>query len=251
MRRSLVGSTRSLVAANCPSFSNGRLFEWFWASERRRCVWRIVRAMSGLDRGALSDEGSARRQAPSPLRGTLLGLLVSEEGQPLSAYRLATLVERRLGPAWRVTRQSVYGALKRLEQDGLVSARGSRAGAAHDGDGQIRYSATRSTLAAHDAWIASPAVKEPVRAELQARIAMSEPRHVPQLLAALDAYERACFEMLRETGEAEVPMGSWTGLVMNLGRIAADESLQAELRWVALAREWIEEYAAEASSDRA
>ena len=65
---------------------------------------------------------SDRRQTTgSPLRGALLALLVSE-GEPLSGYRLATLVERRLGPAWRVTRQSVYGALERLLEDGLVTS---------------------------------------------------------------------------------------------------------------------------------
>lgn len=207
--------------------------------------------MSAVDGGGLAAGAFERRQmSGSPLRGALLAILVGEDERPLSGYRLATLVERRLGPAWRVTRPSVYGALKRLEKDKLVSA-GSREGAAREGDGQLLYLPTGRAQAAVEAWMASPVVKEPVRADLAARIAMSDTRHARQLLQALDAYERECFEMLRKTSEAEVPMGSWAGLAMNLSRIAADESLQAELRWVAVARRWIEEFLAEPPSGRA
>jgi len=184
---------------------------------------------------------SDRRQASgSPLRGALLALLVNE-GKPLSGYRLATLVERRLGPAWRVTRQSVYGALERLVEDGLVSSAAKVAfhGA---GEGQRVYSATEAARAALEAWMESPATREPVRVELQARIALSRAHDAPHLLRALDAYERDCFEMLRRSSEADVPMGSWVGLAMNLTRVAVDESLQADLRWTALARRWIEDF---------
>lgn len=187
-----------------------------------------------------------RRQASgSPLRGALLALLVNED-EPLSGYRLATLVERRLGPAWRVTRQSVYGALERLVEDGLVSSANKIA--FHGGEGQRVYSATHHARAALEAWMESPATREPVRVELQARIALSRAHDAPHLLRALDAYERDCFEMLRKSSEAEVQMGSWVGLAMNLTRVAVDEGLQADLRWIALARRWIEEFLAERSA---
>jgi hypothetical protein len=91
----------------------------------------------------------------------------------------------------------------------------------------------------------SPVTKEPVRVELQAKLAMSRPQDAPQLLSALDAYERECFEMVRQTSDAEVPMGSWAGLALNLTRMAVDESLQAELRWIATARAWIKDFVAE------
>jgi hypothetical protein len=93
--------------------------------------------------------------------------------------------------------------------------------------------------------------KEPVRVELQARIAVSRAEDAPRLLRALDAYERSCFLVLRETQGAEVPMGSWAGLSMNLRRTAVDESIQAELRWVAQARKWINDYVAEHPSEAA
>jgi DNA-binding PadR family transcriptional regulator len=185
----------------------------------------------------------------SPLRGALLALLVSEGEQPLGGYRLGTLVERRLGPAWRVTRQSVYGTLDRLEEDGLVSSSLKEA-TGRVGDGQRVYSATERAEAAVATWMETPVSKEPMRAELQAKIAMSSPRHAPQLLRALDDYERDCFAMLQKTQEAEVPMSSWAGLAMNLTRTAVDESLQAELRWIVTARRWIAEFLANESTGR-
>lgn len=182
----------------------------------------------------------------SPLHGVLLALLLGEQDQALHGYMLTTLVERRLGPAWGITRQSVYGALNRLEEEGLVSSawktatvRGGR------GRDQRVYTATHLAESALSAWMRSPVVKEPVRVELQAKIAMSRPQDAPQLLQALEAYERDCFEMLRETNEVEVPMGSWAGLAMNLTRVGADERIQAELRWITTARRWIEDFLAD------
>jgi DNA-binding PadR family transcriptional regulator len=185
----------------------------------------------------------------SPLRGALLALLVSEGEQPLGGYRLGTLVERRLGPAWRVTRQSVYGTLDRLEEDGLVCST-AKESTGRVGEGQRVYSATARAEAAVAAWMETPVGKEPMRAELQAKIAMSSAQHAPQLLRALDGYERDCFAMLRKTQEAEVSMGSWAGLAMNLTRMAVDESLHAELRWIAMARRWIAEFVADQSTGR-
>jgi len=187
----------------------------------------------------------------SPLQGVVLALLLGDYEQPLHGYMLTTLVERRLGPAWGVTRQSVYGALNRLEEEGLVASSWRAATNRGGGHRQRVYAATDRAETALSDWIRSPASKEPVRVELQAKIAMSRARDAPELLLALDAYERQCFEMLRQTNEAEVPMGSWAGLAMNLTRVAVDESIQADLRWVTLARRWIENFVAEQATDRA
>lgn len=185
------------------------------------------------------------RLSGSPLQGVLLALLLGEQEQSLHGYMLTTLVERRLGPAWGVTRQSVYAALNRLEQEGLVSSAWKTASVRGRGHGQRVYAVTERAEGALSRWMRSPASKEPVRVELQAKIAMSRAQDAPQLLQALDAYERECFEMLRQTNAAEVPMGSWAGLALNLTRMAVDESLQADLRWIATARAWIDDFLAE------
>lgn len=191
------------------------------------------------------------RLSGSPLQGVLLALLLDEQqAQPLHGYMLTTLVKRRLGPAWGVTRQSVYGALDSLEDDKLVSSVWKRP---PDQPGSRRrrrvYSAAAPAEAVLAAWMESPLSLQPVRVELQARIAVSRAQDAPRLLRALDGYERDCFAMLRETNEAKVPMGSWAGLALNLQRMGVDETLQAELRWIATARRWIMDFLGETWSE--
>jgi DNA-binding PadR family transcriptional regulator len=182
----------------------------------------------------------------SPLQGVLLAI-IDETQQPLHGYKLTTLADRRLGPAWDITRQSVYGALKRLERDGLAESAG---GDPPRGRRKRKlYAPTPRTEAARAEWMESPLSRDPARGDLQARLAVSRVDDAPRLLRALDAYERDCFAMIRETSEAEVPMGSWKGLTLNLARKSVDVSLQAELEWIAIAREWIADFLSEIRDD--
>jgi hypothetical protein len=91
----------------------------------------------------------------------------------------------------------------------------------------------------------APVGRDSVRDHLQVKIAVSRSVDAPRLLSALDAYERSCFELLRETEQSEVPMGSWAGISLNLARSASEQRIHAELRWVGIARRWIEDYLAE------
>lgn len=177
----------------------------------------------------------------SPLKGVLLGL-VAELQQPAHAYVLATMMARRLGPAWQVDRKGVYQMLSQLQGANLIASEPSptRRGVLDV------YFPTEHTEAALSLWMETQACKAPVREELQAKVAVSRVKDVPSLLRALDVYERECFEMLNATSEAEVASSSWAGLAMALARIAADEHLQAELRWVMTARQTIQEFVAQA-----
>jgi DNA-binding PadR family transcriptional regulator len=193
----------------------------------------------------MSRADTGRQQSTcSPLQGVLLAILLGETERPLHGYKLATLAQRRLGPAWGITRQSVYGALKRLEKDGLAIS----ASRETLGRGQTVYVPTGRTESARDAWMESLPSRDPARGDIHARLVVSRVEDVPRLLRALDIYERDCFAVLRETSEAEVPMGSWAGLTLNLTRKSVDEGLQAELRWIATAREWIADFLAESSA---
>ena len=176
----------------------------------------------------------------SPLKGVLLGL-VAELEQPTHAYVLAAMMARRLGPAWQVDRKSVYQMLSQLQAAKLIASEPSltRRGVLDV------YFPTEHTEAALAVWMETRGSKSPVREELQAKVAVSRTKDVPSLLRALDGYERECFEMLKETYDAEVGTGSWSGLAMALARIAADEHLHAELRWVMTARQAIQEFMAQ------
>lgn len=182
----------------------------------------------------------------SPLQGVLLALLLDERERELSGYRLTTLLARRLGPAWDVQRQSVYRALNQLEAEELVrSSERMSTASGNARNGQRVFRATARAEAVRTAWIESVASKEPVRDELHAKIAVSRAQDAPSLLRALDSYERSCFALLRQSGEAEIPVGSWASLSMNLARAAVDEGIQADLRWISKARAWIKDYADE------
>jgi DNA-binding PadR family transcriptional regulator len=203
--------------------------------------------MSGRE-GTQYEDGERLRPTGSPLHGVLLSLLLAEHRGAMHGYGLTTLVRRRLGPAWEdLTRQRVYRALDDLEKAGLVEHREGTAGERRGRAQRYRlFSATDRAAAARDAWMESPVGRQPSWDELQAKIAVSRPEDSRRLLRALHSYERSCMTLLQEeTSEAEAPMSSWSGLAANLRRAAVDESIQADLRWVSKARDWIEEYVAE------
>jgi DNA-binding PadR family transcriptional regulator len=178
----------------------------------------------------------------SPMKGVLLGL-VAELEQPTHAYVLASMMARRLGPVWQVDRKSVYQMLSQLQSAKLIASEPSPSPTKR---GMVEvYFPTERTEAALALWMETHASKSPVREELQAKVAASRARDVPSLLRGLDAYEHECFNMLKATTEAEVATTSWSGLAMALARIAADEHLHAELRWVMTAREAIQGFIAQ------
>jgi DNA-binding PadR family transcriptional regulator len=176
----------------------------------------------------------------SPLKGVLLGL-VAELEHPAHAYALATMMARRLGPAWQVDRKSVYQMLSQLQSANLVASEPLQT---RRGMLEV-YCPTEHTRAALAIWMETRASKAPVREELQAKVAVSRCEDGPSLLRGLADYERECFEMLKATSDAEVATTSWAGLAMALARVAADEHLQAELRWVMAAREAIQDFIAQ------
>jgi DNA-binding PadR family transcriptional regulator len=192
------------------------------------------------------EQESSEQQCSSPLQGALLALLLDERDRALSGYQLATMLRRRVGPTWKVERQSVYWALRCLVTAGLACSE-RRPGASEGGRGRGAqvYWATESAEPARVAWMEAPVGRDSVRDHLQVKIAVSRAVDAPRLLSALDAYERSCFELLRETQQSEVPMGSWAGISLNLARSASEQRIHAELRWVGIARRWIEDYLAE------
>jgi hypothetical protein len=66
--------------------------------------------------------------------------------------------------------------------------------------------------------------------------------HAPLSLDALDAYLHERVERLTETPDPEPATGSWRSLVINLTRAAADENVQAGIRWDKTARRLIKEF---------
>jgi DNA-binding PadR family transcriptional regulator len=176
----------------------------------------------------------------SPLKGALLSLLLDLD-EPTYPWRLATSLERRLGPVSGVDRDVVYKMLKGLVAQGLVACT-TRENDSGNWRRQKVYGVTDLTERAVGDWIAAPVSEEATRTELQVKIAFSRPSDVPVLLGTLDIYEKRCMERLLECEDAEVLMSSWTGLAMNVASAWTVEHLEAELRWIMRTREWIYDY---------
>lgn len=175
----------------------------------------------------------------SPLKGALLGLVLQHPGH---GYDLANRLNRRLGPAWQIEAKGLYPMLQQLERAGLVLSKAVD----HDGPTgrRVVYHPTERAQDALTEWMAASATTEPVRVELQAKLAVARGEDMPCLLAALDCYERECHALLNASSE-ELPLPrSWTALAMTLTRAAALTRLQGELDWVVLARRAIAEFAA-------
>jgi DNA-binding PadR family transcriptional regulator len=180
----------------------------------------------------------------SPFRGALLALIL-ELDEPVHPWKLATLLERRFGPASEIDYNGVYKMLTSLMEQGLVACAMRRN---DDGGVQKVYGATDLTERALSEWMATPVAEEGSRTELQIKFAFSRPCDVSVLLQTLDTHERRCLGRLAECLEAEVPMSSWTGLRMNIASTWTEERLEGELRWIMRTRESMHDYAAKHGS---
>lgn len=181
----------------------------------------------------------------SPFRGALLALLL-EQDEPTHAWLLATLLERRLGPASKIEKEAICKMLPALRETGLVDCeRESETGS------KCLWLANDLTERAVEEWMAAPAAYAVARSDLQVKIAFSRPSDAPVLLAALDVFEMQCMEQLaacEDTGDA--PLARWTGLALNSAGAWAEEHLKADLTWIMSTRGSIREYLSTRPVDR-
>jgi DNA-binding PadR family transcriptional regulator len=181
-------------------------------------------------------------RASSPLKGAVLGLLIE---RPSYGYELANRLSARLGPAWQIAPKSIYPLLDQLERAGLAKSV-VEPNPTSPRQQRTVYYPTEQAPAALSHWIGTSTPKEPLRADLQAKIAVARIEDAPRLLRMLDNYERECLELLEATCEEQLSIQSWRTLLMDLTLEAADAHLRAELEWVTLARRRIQEYSGRA-----
>ncbi len=175
----------------------------------------------------------------SPLKGAILGLVLERPGH---GYDIGARLRARLGPTWAIDPKRLYRMLDQLERARLI------AGVVEcdpDNPRQHRtvYRATELAPEALRLWLETLAPREPTRVEIQAKVAAARAEDAPQLLLALQQYERECLELLRSGDAQPLQASSWLGLVMNTVRDAAHGQLHAEIDWAKRTRRRIEEYA--------
>ncbi|MGB2711992.1 MAG: PadR family transcriptional regulator [Conexibacter sp.] len=176
------------------------------------------------------------------LRGAALALIIERGGH---GYELAHRLSRRLGPTWQIDPKQIYPILDQFEKAGLATCT-EEPSPGRPRQARFVYHATGAAPAALERWLRSPIHKEPLRADMLARIAVSRPTDAPQLLQLLDEYEAEVLALIEAAGNAEPPVRTWATLLMDATRDHADAHLQAEFAWIVSTRRRIREYAARA-----
>lgn len=127
----------------------------------------------------------------------VLGLMID---RPSYGYLLQQQLGERLG-FLGLADSAVYKTIERLEADGWVeevgvSALGSVARGARSR--RVLYRATPQGVQTFKAWMAEPCDRAVLRDELQAKLAVSTPDDLPQLLAMAEAQAQACLVELAQ-----------------------------------------------------
>jgi DNA-binding PadR family transcriptional regulator len=126
-------------------------------------------------------------------RHVVLGLLVERPGY---GYDLQQRIEARLG-FLGLSESAVYKILERLESEGWIEeAAPRRLGSTRRGAPRVMYRTTSLGRERFKAWMAAPCKRPILRDELQAKLAVAEPRDLPELLAVAEAQARACLAEL-------------------------------------------------------
>jgi DNA-binding PadR family transcriptional regulator len=178
---------------------------------------------------------------PSLLDSVILGAVAERPGY---GYELGKRLESRMGPSWQFNTSGIYAALDKLEQRNLVRhEQRERVRSVRSRD-RVIYRVTDDGIAALEGWLRTPVRKEPVRMDVLARLAVSQPEHAPLLLAALDSYERECIELLTTTNlHTSDELNPWDRLMAEGLRDQSLEHLGAEMSWIKSMRLRIEAFA--------
>lgn len=175
----------------------------------------------------------------SALKGPLLMLVLEQPGH---GYDVAMRLARRV-PAWAVEPKDIYPILKRLMKYGLLTGRHelpkTRDPSEPAREVLVYYPNDRTALAVLE-WMASPLEREPDRSPLLALLAVAREEDAPDVLRRVEEFESDCYAKAREV-EQEIPVATWVGGLLELGRKTVLGRLEADINSAETAREWIKE----------
>jgi DNA-binding PadR family transcriptional regulator len=155
-------------------------------------------------------------------RHIVLGLMIRH---PSYGYGLQQQMHERLG-FLGMAESAVYKNLERLERDGLVEEAGERrAGRTRRGVPRILYRATPAGVEEFRAWMREPSDRSVLRDELQAKLALSDPADLPELLQTVEAQTRECL-----------------GELAALSRPSLAQASSADVPWESAARMMVDDF---------
>lgn len=155
-------------------------------------------------------------------------------------YRLtAELAERLELPELR--RSTVYQALARLEEDGLIREVG-RTSAVGSGRDRVWYEATEKGEQHFEGWLRNASEVTAPQDELHRKLLVSQPGNLPELIDLTWEQERACLARLGDLeravrAPAEQQRQSWSWMAAVLVRNNQIAHLQTTVRSLQRARE--------------
>jgi DNA-binding PadR family transcriptional regulator len=179
------------------------------------------------------------------VKHAVLGLLLERRSY---GYELGQRLSGRVGPAWPLSPSAVYAALDQLEAAGAVeghlreaverdASRPSRRG------GRVVYAPSSKGAEVFRRWIESPSARrEPLRSELQLKVAFARPEDVDVLLPTLDREEHELRRVHAECSTARRSLDGagaedWSAMAAGLIQAAALRRVEAELAWIDDARD--------------
>lgn len=168
----------------------------------------------------------------------VLGLVIERAGY---GYELQQRIDRRLG-FLGLSDSVIYGVLDRLEREGLIVERGAKTtGQTRRGSPRVTYAATEAGVEEFRRWMAQPTKPATVREELQAKLALSAPEHIDQLIELTTDLELAYLRELqtlagRRAADLDDPELSWEALTELLVDEAQATRIESMIRWLQQAR---------------
>jgi DNA-binding PadR family transcriptional regulator len=164
------------------------------------------------------------------LQYAILGLL---ERQELHGYRIKSVFEDRIGPAWSLNFGQIYQTLKELRRRGLVEGRFDQ------GDGHIGrwvYTLTPKGRRALETWLKrSPKQPQPMRDEIFIRLLVLDRKQLGPSLDQVARQEHVYREHLTHLTvyrRSLEPLHTEERLLNSLAADAALFHAEAHLRWL-------------------
>lgn len=175
----------------------------------------------------------------SLLERVVLGFVAERPGY---GYELSQRINARMGPGWQFGRTGIYAMLDRLEEKEFIVGETKDLRARRRSD-RVSYRVTDDGVLDLEAWLRSGVRKEPVREDVLARLAVAGPEHAPLLLAAFEAYEGECLDIIAGTAALNPDdMTPWERLIVDGVQDSMLQHLKAELSWVKSMRRRIEAF---------
>ena len=163
-------------------------------------------------------------------------LLVSLSERPGTGIELTRRFDRSIGFFWKATHQQIYKVLRRMEDDGWLTA-----GAGESRSTERRYAVTAQGRTALSDWIATPTPAAPLRSEVAVKMRGATYGDRARLVAHLEELvtehrtRQAHFEQLERTQFPDP--GTLTGQQLDAWLVLRG-GIKQEQFWVG----WLTEY---------